>query len=115
METGSSRGASGGCGSRAGGIVVLRQCMVLAVHIFNIVVELNVYLYNSGQGIRNIELVGQCSSSVFVEARAEVSNLLFLVHGEFGADSDKLSGIGGAVSLTLMEFVKFFSCCCFSI
>ena len=44
-----------------------------------------------------------------------MSNLLFLVHGKFGADGDKLGGIGRAISLTLMEVVKFFPCCCFGI
>ena len=94
---------------------MLRRYMVLALHMSDVVVELNVYLYNSGQGIRNIKLVGQCSSSIFVEARAEASNLLFVVNGEFGTDSDKLGSVGGAVSLALTEFVKFLSCCCFSI
>ena len=45
----------------------------------------------------------------------EASNLLFLDYREFGADSDKLSGIDKVVSLTLMEFVKFLSYCYFSI
>ena len=89
--------------------------MVLALHLSNIVVKLNAHLCNSRQGIRNIELVSQCSSSIFVIAKVEVNNLLFLVYREFGADSNKLSNIGRVVSLALTEFVKFLSCYCFSI
>jgi len=50
-----------------------------------------------------------------VETRAEASNLLLLIHGEFDIDSDKLGSIGRAVSLALSEFVKFLSSYCFSI
>ena len=88
---------------------------MLALYMSDVVVELNIYLYNSGQGIRNIKLVGQYNSSIFVEARAEASNLLFVVNGEFSTNSNKLGSVGRVVSLALTEFVKFLSCCCFSI
>jgi len=75
--------------------------MVLALHMSDIVVKLNIHLYYCGQDIKNIKLIEQYSSGVLIETSTEVSNLLLLVYEEFGTNDDKVSSIGRAVSLAL--------------
>jgi len=46
------------CRLSTSSIVILGRYVVLALHISDVVIKPNVHLYNCGQGIGNIKLIG---------------------------------------------------------